>query len=111
MLPYVHIPDLKTFALNEVRKTPHYVTCVGWRIEWGVVGAQGVLSERDRHSQSFHLRCQLSKTALWEKFPNLSAPVFAFVPSEPALLTLWRRTNEIHRGLLWCPSPLTAARQ
>lgn len=108
MLSFVHIPDLKTFGLNEVRKTPHYFTCGGWRV---VGGAQGVLSERDRHSQSFHLRCQLSKTALWEKFPNLSAPVFAFVPSEPALLTFWGRTNEIHRGILWCPSPLTAARQ
>lgn len=50
------------------------------------------------------------KEALWEKFPILSAPMFAFVPAEPTPLTFWRRTNELGCCVLCCPSPLTAQR-
>ncbi|CAB1414205.1 unnamed protein product [Pleuronectes platessa] len=50
------------------------------------------------------------KEALWEKFPVLSAPMFAFVASEPTLLTSARRTNEIGRCVLRCPSPSDSGR-
>lgn len=69
----------------------------------------GVRREGGRHSQSFHIRCQLSQRGIVEGI--LKCSVFAFVPSEPILLTFSRRTNEIQCCVLCCPSPLTAGRQ
>lgn len=45
----------------------------------------GASSERGRHSQSFHIRCQLSQRGIVGEI--LKCFVFAFVPSEPILVT------------------------
>lgn len=45
----------------------------------------GVPSRRGRHSQSFHIRCQLSQRGIVGEI--LKCSMFAFVPSEPILLT------------------------
>lgn len=66
---------------------------------------EGVSSERVCHSQSFDLRCHLSKKeALWEKFPEWSAPVSAFVPARRCCWPPADTTDQ------WDPAlPFTAA--
>lgn len=82
--------EKKSFAFNQVCWSHHFSR---WHLR---------LQRETVTPKAFTSVVSLVKAALWEKFPILSAPLFAFMPSEPTLLTFWRRTNEIHRRVRCC---------